>query len=175
MSTFPCSIRLFLPNSFQLGFALNVPRFLKALAEPSSHPGYPHPGLMNAIYLWALRLSREPSLQAHENIYLRRAIDALQNVLGGALGDLNDVHISFWALLCVLTLTRSAVDFPNESSTRDAGRSSRCAVFFYAWSHPRGPVSRKRSSFARSQLWLSSHIPFILHNFVTAFSECRAL
>ncbi|EJD07551.1 uncharacterized protein FOMMEDRAFT_115859 [Fomitiporia mediterranea MF3/22] len=83
-------IRLFLPNSHQLGFSLNVKRFLKSLAEPSTHPSYPHPGLMNAIYLWALRLSLEPTLQSHENVYLKRAIGSLQNIVGGGLGDFSD-------------------------------------------------------------------------------------
>ncbi|KAL5492393.1 hypothetical protein ACEPAI_3840 [Sanghuangporus weigelae] len=80
-------MRLFLPNSHQLGFALNVTRFLESLSAGSDHPTYPHRGLMNAIYLWALTLSNEPGFRGHENVFLQRAINMLQNVIGGEVGS----------------------------------------------------------------------------------------
>ena len=87
-----CSIRAFLPNSHQLGFALNVTRFLNSLSEDPSHPTYPHRGLMHAIYLWALRLSKDASMLAHEKLFLKRAINILQTAIGGGPGDFNDVR-----------------------------------------------------------------------------------
>ncbi|KAL5536926.1 hypothetical protein ACEPAF_749 [Sanghuangporus sanghuang] len=83
-------VRLFLPNSRQLGFALNVTRFLEALSVDPSHPTYPHRGLMNAIFLWALSLSSEPTFRGRENVFLQRAINILQNVIGGELGSSGD-------------------------------------------------------------------------------------
>lgn len=52
-------------------------------------PNYPHKGLMNAIYVWALRLSNDPNLLRHESIYLERACSALSNVASTVHDSLN--------------------------------------------------------------------------------------
>ncbi|KAH8112465.1 hypothetical protein DFH11DRAFT_1511752 [Phellopilus nigrolimitatus] len=80
-------IRQFLPNAHQLGFALHVPRFLASLADPRSSVSLARDGLLNAIYLWSLRLSKDEDLKLHENVYLQRAVRALQDVLGGGMGN----------------------------------------------------------------------------------------
>ncbi|KAI5122011.1 hypothetical protein M0805_008003 [Coniferiporia weirii] len=83
-------IRHFLPNSQQLGFALSIRRFLEALEGPM----LPHNALMNAIYMWALRLSRNPDLQRHEDAYLQKALMALQDIPSSSPSDPADITLA---------------------------------------------------------------------------------
>lgn len=52
-----------------------------------SSPDYPHPGLLNAVYLWAIRLSADdlPVNLEIENAYLQRADRYLQVKMGQQL------------------------------------------------------------------------------------------
>lgn len=63
----------------QIGWGLNMDKFVRALSAPVGHAARPHQALVNAAYLWALRLSR--SLAAHpeaERAFLIRATTHLQ-------------------------------------------------------------------------------------------------
>ncbi|KAL5498483.1 hypothetical protein ACEPAH_1836 [Sanghuangporus vaninii] len=71
-------ISIFLPNSRALGFALDVDRFRERTSLPTSHIERPHPALLDAVYLWALRLSNRMELRQREEAHLQRAILTLQ-------------------------------------------------------------------------------------------------
>ncbi|KAL5514513.1 hypothetical protein ACEPAG_2602 [Sanghuangporus baumii] len=71
-------ISIFLPNSRALGFALDVDRFRERTSLPTSHIERPHPALLDAVYVWALRLSSRMELRQREDACLQRAILALQ-------------------------------------------------------------------------------------------------
>ncbi|KAL5477026.1 hypothetical protein ACEPAI_3213 [Sanghuangporus weigelae] len=71
-------ISIFLPNSRALGFALDVDRFRERTSLPTSHIERPHPALLDAVYVWALRLSNRMELRQREDARLQRAILALQ-------------------------------------------------------------------------------------------------
>ena len=83
-------VKLFVPHAFQLGFSLNVNRFLATLNKPPTHPSRPHPALLNAICLWATYLSRDSSSntsasanpQAQEQHLLDRTVVHLTSSLG---------------------------------------------------------------------------------------------
>lgn len=78
------SVNTFLPHARQLGFALDIPRFVSSLSLPTLDPRRPCSSLLHIIYLWGLRLSQSPSLLAHEALFLQRSIQALMSSLGGS-------------------------------------------------------------------------------------------
>lgn len=72
-------IEVFLPYAPDLGFFLNLPRFLQRLNVHFSEPSpRPLPGaLLNAVYLWGKRLSGNGADQAAENSFLSKTIQHL--------------------------------------------------------------------------------------------------
>lgn len=60
-------VSTFLPHSVALGFVLDIGRFRKALSLPTLHPERPHSALLNAVFLWATRLSK--NWRQHENLF----------------------------------------------------------------------------------------------------------
>ncbi|KAH8112455.1 hypothetical protein DFH11DRAFT_1785696 [Phellopilus nigrolimitatus] len=87
-------VAAFLPHASSLGFVLSATRFRAGLSLPVLHPGRPHPALFHVVYLWALRLSNSPDLMQHENLYLQRAILALQDALSSGGGNLDGSAIA---------------------------------------------------------------------------------
>ncbi|KAH8108630.1 hypothetical protein DFH11DRAFT_1820528 [Phellopilus nigrolimitatus] len=87
-------VAAFLPHASSLGFVLSATRFRAGLSLPALHPGRPHPALLHAVYLWSLRLTNSPDLMQHENLYLQRAILALQDALGSGGGNLDGPAIA---------------------------------------------------------------------------------
>ncbi|TFK35228.1 hypothetical protein BDQ12DRAFT_655730 [Crucibulum laeve] len=75
----------FLPFASEFGFFLNASRFqASALTQkPQGHPSRPAPALMTTAYLWGIHLSRDPSLLAHEQTYLTRALQQTSTALSG--------------------------------------------------------------------------------------------
>ncbi|KDR66507.1 hypothetical protein GALMADRAFT_80849 [Galerina marginata CBS 339.88] len=75
----------FLAHAIQLGFFLNVPRFQASffVNQPSGHPSRPAPALISSAYLWAIRLSHDPSIKAHEAAFLDRATQDAATTLSG--------------------------------------------------------------------------------------------
>jgi hypothetical protein len=50
-------VETFFQHSEQLGFSLNTTRLITALATPFNSPTYPHKALLNAIFLWGVRVT----------------------------------------------------------------------------------------------------------------------
>ncbi|KAH8107326.1 hypothetical protein DFH11DRAFT_1863409 [Phellopilus nigrolimitatus] len=87
-------VAAFLPHASSLGFVLSATRFRAGLSLPALHPGRPHPALLHVVYLWSLRLTNSPDLMQHENLYLQRAILALQDALSSGGGNLDGPAIA---------------------------------------------------------------------------------
>ena len=60
---------------------LNVNRFRNAFFLPPNHPNRPHVALLNAVFLWAVRLYRAPNFNVIESFYLNRALTSLPDAL----------------------------------------------------------------------------------------------
>ncbi|KAJ7042001.1 hypothetical protein C8F04DRAFT_946494 [Mycena alexandri] len=78
-------IDFFLPFSSEVGFFLNASRFRhSALIRHSiGHPSRPSPAVLAAVYLWGLRLSKQPFLTSQEPIFLSRALKLVTKGLSG--------------------------------------------------------------------------------------------
>lgn len=83
---YPCAVaktsrrlEFFLPHRHQCGLELHAGRLRESLHRPPSEQR--HPVLMNAIYLWACYLSRPGPLAAHEQLYLSRALAAMNDAI----------------------------------------------------------------------------------------------
>ncbi|KAJ6506642.1 hypothetical protein C8R45DRAFT_1175752, partial [Mycena sanguinolenta] len=78
-------VDLFLAYSSEFGFFLNAPRFRQSasLRQPVGHPARPSPGLLWAVYLCGLRLSKQAQLIAQEPMFLDRALDLTAKGLSG--------------------------------------------------------------------------------------------
>lgn len=81
-----------MPYAPLLGFSLAPDRFVANLALPERHPSRPHAALINAVFLWALRISDVDELLDHEGTYIERTISALQDATG-ASGARIDVRL----------------------------------------------------------------------------------
>ncbi|KAI5118638.1 hypothetical protein M0805_000014 [Coniferiporia weirii] len=77
----------FFPHASTLGFALSPIRFRAALNLPAPDPIRPHPALLNAVLLWAIRLSNAQHPMECESVFLQRTTVALQNTLGDQPGS----------------------------------------------------------------------------------------
>ncbi|KAJ7113082.1 hypothetical protein C8R44DRAFT_984901 [Mycena epipterygia] len=66
----------FLPYAFEFGFFLNSSRFRQSAMtrQPIGHPARPAPALLWVVYLWGLRLSKQPEMIAQELLFLARAL-----------------------------------------------------------------------------------------------------
>ncbi|KAJ6602889.1 hypothetical protein DFH09DRAFT_1471020 [Mycena vulgaris] len=66
----------FLPYSSEFGFFLNASRFRQAalMRYPIGHHARPAPAVLTVVYLWGLRLSKQPQLITQEPAYLARAL-----------------------------------------------------------------------------------------------------
>ncbi|KAH8101647.1 hypothetical protein DFH11DRAFT_1790190 [Phellopilus nigrolimitatus] len=80
----------FLPHASSVGFVLSPSHFRATLGLPTLNSERPHPALVNAVLLWALRLSSNQDHTQHEQLYLQRTILALQDAFGGGRGNLVD-------------------------------------------------------------------------------------
>ncbi|KAJ7765753.1 hypothetical protein B0H16DRAFT_1883176 [Mycena metata] len=78
-------IDIFLPFSSEVGFFLNTSRFRHSalIRHPIGHPSRPSPAVLAAVYLWGLRLSKQPFLTTQEPIFLFRALERLAKGLSG--------------------------------------------------------------------------------------------
>ncbi|KAJ7901092.1 hypothetical protein B0H14DRAFT_2670628 [Mycena olivaceomarginata] len=78
-------VDFFLAYSSEVGFFLNASRFRESalLRYPIGHPARPSPALLSTVYLWALRLSKQPELIALEPVFLSRALNLAGNGLSG--------------------------------------------------------------------------------------------
>ncbi|KAI0076132.1 hypothetical protein K474DRAFT_1684991 [Panus rudis PR-1116 ss-1] len=72
-------LEIFLPHRHQCGLELHPGRLRESLTLPPSEQR--HPVLMNSIYLWACYLSRPGSLCEHEQLYLSRALAAVNDAI----------------------------------------------------------------------------------------------
>lgn len=79
----------FLPYASEMGVFLNIPRFRASImqAYPIGHQSRPAPSLIYATYLWAIRLSQDPSVKAYESAYLHRATQDAATILSGSHPD----------------------------------------------------------------------------------------
>lgn len=70
------SIDTFLAHSSEVGFFLNATRFRQSaiMRYPIAHHARPAPAVLVAVYLWGLRLSKQPNLIAQEPVFLSRAL-----------------------------------------------------------------------------------------------------
>ncbi|KAJ7901078.1 hypothetical protein B0H14DRAFT_2330799 [Mycena olivaceomarginata] len=78
-------VDFFLAYSSEVGFFLNASRFRESalLRHPIGHPARPSPALLSTVYLWGLRLSRQPELIALEPVFLSRTLNLAGNGLSG--------------------------------------------------------------------------------------------
>lgn len=79
-------VEIFLPYALDLGFFLNIPRFLQRLNIHFTIPS-PRPipsALLNVVYLWGKRLSRKNDDRAEEEPFLVKAIQGLSTDLSFA-------------------------------------------------------------------------------------------
>ncbi|TDL21615.1 hypothetical protein BD410DRAFT_789367 [Rickenella mellea] len=75
-------VNTFMQHTEQLGFALNISRFLDSLNVSSlNHRSQPHPALLNSVYLWGSRLSFSNSASQDESQYLEASRLALVEAL----------------------------------------------------------------------------------------------
>ncbi|CAA7263447.1 unnamed protein product [Cyclocybe aegerita] len=75
----------FMPYATDFGFFLHLPRFRASMfqAQAPGHPARPAPALIFSVYLWAIRLSNDPTMQANEEAYLTRATQEASTALLG--------------------------------------------------------------------------------------------
>ncbi|KAF7305933.1 Zn(2)-C6 fungal-type domain-containing protein [Mycena chlorophos] len=79
----------FLLGASEFGFFLNFSRFRQraVLHQATGSPHRPLPALLTVVYLWGLRLSKEPSLQAQEQVFLARALEQVASSLSAPHPD----------------------------------------------------------------------------------------
>lgn len=87
-------VSVFLPHALALGFVLSPSRFRNCVGLPVDNPERPHTALINTVYLWALRISFYNQTKQHENIYLQRAILALNDPFGYHVQGANESQIA---------------------------------------------------------------------------------
>src|SRR6267378_2969432 len=69
-----------------MGLFLNSQRFHASMmqAQPIGHQSRPAPALIYTTYLWAIRLSGDPSVKEYESAYLHRATQDAATILSGS-------------------------------------------------------------------------------------------
>lgn len=79
------SLEIFWQHEFQIGFSLNKSRIIDAIDFGPSSSVFPHPALLNAMYLWGARFSRNNLLSSPqiERAFYERATGLLQSELEG--------------------------------------------------------------------------------------------
>ncbi|KAF7315818.1 Zn(2)-C6 fungal-type domain-containing protein [Mycena indigotica] len=82
-------ISTFLLSASEFGFFLNSSRFRQCalVRQPIGSPQRPLPALLTTAYLWGLRLSNQPMLQAQEPVFLARALQQTANGLSSPHPD----------------------------------------------------------------------------------------
>ncbi|KZT69879.1 hypothetical protein DAEQUDRAFT_765192 [Daedalea quercina L-15889] len=77
----------FVPYADQVGFFLHKQRFLAIATSADAQYRTSHlsRALLNSVYLYGARLSRDNALMAHEPAFLSRAVEAVSSDLGGSL------------------------------------------------------------------------------------------
>lgn len=132
-----------MPYAPLVGFALSPARFAAGLALPVGHPSRPHSSLINAVILWALRVSDIAEFLDYEDLYVERVVTALQEATGGGEALLNvDVSLysklqSFFVLIFRTALGHGASPHMCHTSVYIA-----CPLLFRRRSSSRGPVPR---------------------------------
>lgn len=89
-------VSIFVPLASQLGFFLNVPRFLDAvyMADAALRRSRLSPCLLDAALLWGSRLSTNASIRAYETKLLARAVQSISDALPQVASlQHNAVHI----------------------------------------------------------------------------------
>lgn len=73
----------FLPFSSQVGFFLHPRRFMESISVSHSETRIARlsPALVNSVYLWGARFSRNQLLLAQESVYLQRAVQSVSLAL----------------------------------------------------------------------------------------------
>ena len=81
------SIGIFVPHASQVGFFLNISRFLDAAYLPSAAARQItlSPALLDCVLLWGAHFSNNHSLKAHEATLLNRAVRSLAS--GASIQD----------------------------------------------------------------------------------------
>ncbi|TDL21160.1 hypothetical protein BD410DRAFT_306958 [Rickenella mellea] len=69
-------------NAAQLSFVMDIQRFLSLLDLPDTNPSYPHPALLNSVFVWAVRLLNRGTFSDMEPNFLDKAQLALTDALG---------------------------------------------------------------------------------------------
>ncbi|TDL17879.1 hypothetical protein BD410DRAFT_843316 [Rickenella mellea] len=72
-------------HASQLNFVLDIERFVTLLDLPEANPSYPHPALLNTLFVWALRILNTNTFRD----LVRRFLDKAQLALTAALGSGN--------------------------------------------------------------------------------------
>ncbi|KAL5511036.1 hypothetical protein ACEPAH_4251 [Sanghuangporus vaninii] len=57
---------VFMQHEHQVGWGLNKERFSTAISGGPSSPSFPHPALVNAIFLWGAHFARSPTFSGEE-------------------------------------------------------------------------------------------------------------
>lgn len=70
-----------MPRAEPIGLALSPTHLVSDLHLPASHQNRPHPALIQSVLLWSIHLTNSQEFMQHENLYLQRAILALQDAL----------------------------------------------------------------------------------------------
>ena len=129
-----------MPYAPLVGFALSPTRFAAGLALPAGHPSRPHSSLINVVTLWALRVSDIPEFLDYEDLYIERAVTALQEATGGGEALVNvDVSLSKATKLFVL-IFNIALGYGTSSHIRHTSICIACPLLFRRRSSSRGPV-----------------------------------
>ncbi|TDL17889.1 hypothetical protein BD410DRAFT_843321 [Rickenella mellea] len=76
-------VNVVLQHATQLNFALDIQRFRNLLDLPETSSSYPHPVLLNSLFVWALMILNADSKNM-EPIFLNRAKLALTEALGNS-------------------------------------------------------------------------------------------
>ncbi len=74
-------INSFIPHATQVGFFLNIPRFMHIVYTPADARSPFLDPLVTTVSLWGCRLSQSPALAVHESGLLSRAVQQLSGSL----------------------------------------------------------------------------------------------
>ncbi|TDL20023.1 hypothetical protein BD410DRAFT_791397 [Rickenella mellea] len=77
----------FLKSANQLGFALKIDRFLDTITSPTLESSKARAAMLNAIYVWSLRLSGHESLLRREQAYLNGVLCPLASALDSSVPE----------------------------------------------------------------------------------------
>lgn len=91
-----CRASIFVPIASQVGFFLNLTRFLDAvyIADSALRQTRLSPCLLDAVLLWGTRISSNNSIRAHEDKLLARAIQSISDALPQVASlEHNAIHV----------------------------------------------------------------------------------